>query len=88
MLNIFQFQNIDLQHRTTRKSIPGLVDKSLKMRKMEKRIDDLEASNAKIKKDIHDIHKLVKGIHILNYVTTIYHKVAVKTAVIHHDTLT
>ncbi|CAG2216547.1 unnamed protein product [Mytilus edulis] len=36
--------NINLQHRTTRQSIPRLVDKSCKMRKMEKRIDALQIS--------------------------------------------
>ncbi|CAC5391355.1 unnamed protein product [Mytilus coruscus] len=53
-------ENTNLQHRTTRQSIPRLVDKSCKIRKMEKRIDALETSNTKIKEDIQDIYKLVK----------------------------
>ncbi|VDI47785.1 Hypothetical predicted protein [Mytilus galloprovincialis] len=53
-------ENIEFQHSNTRRLLPRLVDKSCKVRKIEKRIDALETSNAKIKEDIQDIHKLVK----------------------------
>ncbi|VDI63604.1 Hypothetical predicted protein, partial [Mytilus galloprovincialis] len=41
-------KNVNLQHRTTRQSIPRLVDKSSKIRRIEERVDALETSVAAI----------------------------------------
>ncbi|CAG2227429.1 unnamed protein product [Mytilus edulis] len=52
--------NINLQHRTTRQSIPRLVDKSTKIRKIEERVDALENSVAKITEEFKDLSKIIK----------------------------
>ncbi|VDI58122.1 Hypothetical predicted protein [Mytilus galloprovincialis] len=53
-------KNNNLQHRTTRQSIPKLVDKSTKIRKIEKRVDALENSVAKITEEVKDLSKIIK----------------------------
>ncbi|CAG2189682.1 unnamed protein product [Mytilus edulis] len=52
--------NINLQHKTTRQSIPKLVDKSTKIRKIEERVDALETSVAKITEKFEDFSKIIK----------------------------
>ncbi|XP_052065568.1 uncharacterized protein LOC127705290 [Mytilus californianus] len=53
-------KNINLQYRITRQSIPKLVDKSNKIRKIEERVDELETSVAKITEEVQDLSKIIK----------------------------
>ncbi|VDI44553.1 Hypothetical predicted protein [Mytilus galloprovincialis] len=53
-------KNVNLQHRTTRQSIPRLVDKSSKIRRIEERVDALETSVAAITEEVKDLSKIIK----------------------------
>ncbi|XP_071122347.1 uncharacterized protein [Mytilus edulis] len=53
-------KNVNLQHRTTRQSIPKLVDKSSKIRKIEERVDALETSVAAITEEVKGLSKIIK----------------------------